>query len=60
MIQAGSLDDPNVVTPQNVIYGRDALSWDRFDPALEVFDLYAPFNAATLALMNFEAFGGPD
>lgn len=54
MIQAGSLDDPSVVTPQNVIYGRDAVSWDHFDPALEVFALYAPFDERTLALMRIQ------
>ncbi len=42
MIQAGSLDNPSQVTPQNVIYGKDAVSWDHFDPALTVYDLYAP------------------
>jgi Uncharacterized conserved protein len=52
MIQAGSLDEPNIVTPQNVIYGKDALEWDRFDPALQVFETYAPFDEKTLAAMN--------
>ena len=52
MIQAGSLDNPSVVTPQNVIYGKDAASWDHFDKALEMFDLYAPFDETTLAHMN--------
>jgi len=37
MVQAGSLDDPNVVTPTNVIYVKDATEWDRFDPDLPTF-----------------------
>ena len=36
MIQAGSLDDPGVVTPQNVIYAKDAVAWDVFAPGLPV------------------------
>ena len=55
MVQAGSLDHPGVVTPQNVIYGKDAVSWDHFDPALEVFPTYAPFSAETLAAMDPKA-----
>lgn len=38
MVQAGSLDDPSAVTPQSVIYHKDAVAWDRFDPALPKFD----------------------
>ena len=52
MIQAGSLDDPNVVTPQNVIYRKDAVGWDHFNSDLPVFEHYAPFDDATLAHMN--------
>jgi hypothetical protein len=37
MVQAGSLDDPNVVTPTTVIYTKDATQWDRFDPALPAY-----------------------
>ncbi len=37
MVQAGSLDDPNLVTPTTVIYLKDAAQWDRFDPALPTF-----------------------
>jgi hypothetical protein len=37
MVQAGSLDDPNVVTPTTVIYLKDATEWDRFDPDLPTF-----------------------
>lgn len=57
MIQAGSLDEPSSVTPQNVIYSKDAIAWDHFDPALEMFDTYAPFGEATLAAMNPAARG---
>ncbi len=46
-----------MVTPQNVIYGKEAVSWDHFDPQLEVFDLYAPFDDATLAHMNIPPAG---
>jgi hypothetical protein len=38
MIQAGSLDDPNRVTPDSVIYFKDAVSWDKFDSALPRFE----------------------
>jgi len=37
MVQAGSLDDPNCISPQSVIYVKDALAWDRFDEALPRF-----------------------
>lgn len=57
MIQAGSLDLPNAVTPQNVIYSKDRVAWDHFDPALPVFAHYAPFNSTTLAAMGMEANG---
>jgi hypothetical protein len=38
MVQAGSLDDPNQITPESVIYVKDALEWDRFDPSLPRFE----------------------
>ncbi len=38
MVQAGSLDDPGRVTPESVLYFKDAVSWDRFDPTLPRFD----------------------
>jgi hypothetical protein len=38
MVQAGSLDDPNRVSPESVIYHKDAVAWDRFDAALPVFE----------------------
>ena len=37
MVQAGSLDDPNRISPESVIYVKDALAWDRFDEALPRF-----------------------
>jgi hypothetical protein len=37
MVQAGSLDDPGVIAPQSVIYVKDRLAWDFFDPALPQF-----------------------
>lgn len=37
MVQAGSLDDPGQVSPQNVIYVKDKLAWDFVDPALPQF-----------------------
>jgi hypothetical protein len=38
MVQAGSLDDPGAVTPESVIYLKDAVAWDRFDPSLPTFE----------------------
>jgi len=38
MIQAGSLDDPSAITPESVIYRKDAPAWDRFDPDLPSFE----------------------
>ena len=37
MVQAGSLDDPDRVSPESVIYAKDATGWDRFDEALPRF-----------------------
>jgi hypothetical protein len=37
MVQAGSLDEPNQITPESVIYVKDALDWDCFDPDLPRF-----------------------
>jgi len=42
MIQAGSLDDPSAVSPQSVIYAKDAAAWDRFDPALPIYPAMGP------------------
>ena len=42
MVQAGSLDDPNAVTPSVAIYVKDAIGWDRIDPALPRFDRVPP------------------
>jgi len=38
MVQAGSLDDPNAVAPQNVIYVKDRVRWDIVDPELPHFE----------------------
>jgi len=37
MVQAGSLDEPGQVSPQNVIYMKDKVAWDFVDPALPKF-----------------------
>jgi len=37
MVQAGSLDDPNRISPESVIYVKDAVAWDRFDDDLPHF-----------------------
>ena len=42
LVQSGSLDDPNVVSPQAVIYAKDAVKWDHFDPALPRFEAMQP------------------
>jgi hypothetical protein len=34
----GSLDDPNRIAPDGVVYCKDALDWDHFDPQLPRFD----------------------
>jgi hypothetical protein len=34
IIQAGSLDDPEQISPENVIYAKNRISWDKPDPAL--------------------------
>jgi hypothetical protein len=38
MIQAGSLDDPNWIRPESVVYAKDALAWDCLDPNLPRFE----------------------
>lgn len=51
MVQAGSLDDPDAIVPQSVIYLKDATAWDHFDPALPKFETMQPranHKAATL------------
>jgi hypothetical protein len=42
MIQAGSLDDPALIEPESVIYVKDAVPWDRFDPALPQYEALQP------------------
>jgi hypothetical protein len=44
MVQAGSLDDPNAVTPTEVIYHADAVAWDAFKPGMAIFEKYPPPN----------------
>ena len=52
MVQAGSLDDPNVISPQSVIYTKDAVAWDRFDPALPRFETMQPRSTHTQAAVE--------
>jgi hypothetical protein len=40
MVQAGSLDDPNVVEPTAVIYMKQAVRWDHFDPNISHNEQY--------------------
>jgi hypothetical protein len=42
MVQAGSLDDPGAVSPESVIYMKDAVAWDRFDPELPQYEAMRP------------------
>jgi hypothetical protein len=42
MIQAGSLDDPSRLQPQSVLYYKQAMPWDWFDPNLTKFDALPP------------------
>jgi hypothetical protein len=46
IVQAGSLDDPNQVRPQSVIYVKDAPVWDFFDPDLPKHQAARPRPAA--------------
>lgn len=36
-VRASSLDDPNSVTPQMIVYASRAPTWDKMDPALPSF-----------------------
>jgi hypothetical protein len=49
MVQAGSLDDPDVVEPSSVIYLKQAVRWDHFDPAIPRYEEYEPFDDRTVA-----------
>jgi hypothetical protein len=49
IIQAGSLDEPNAVTPAQVIFHKDAVKWDYFQPGLPIYDKYAPVSEANAA-----------
>lgn len=42
MIKAGSLDDPNQMTPHMSIYRDSAAAWDYMDPALPSFPKMPP------------------
>jgi hypothetical protein len=42
ILQAGSLDAPDQVSPESVIYMKDAVAWDFFDPALPKFEAMQP------------------
>jgi hypothetical protein len=42
MVQAGSLDDPDQVYPDGVIYMKDAPRWDYFDPTLPKYQAMRP------------------
>lgn len=53
MVQAGSLDEPDAVQPAEVIYHKDAVNWDFFDPEIPIYDLYAPFSEETIAAMGW-------
>lgn len=52
MVQAGSLDDPNVVSPTMVIYTKDAPNWDRFDAALPTYPAMGKRSAEEQAILN--------
>ena len=42
ILRASSLDDPEAVTPEMVVYAKRALSWDKPDPALPAYDEMPP------------------
>ena len=42
IIQVGSLDDPDLVAPDSVIYLKDAPAWDHFDPDIPEFEALQP------------------
>ena len=52
MVQAGSLDDPSVVSPTMIIYLKDATAWDRFDPDLPTFDAIGTRPPETQAVLD--------
>ena len=41
-IQAGSLDDPNVVSPTEHIFVEQRCAWLKFDDGLPIHDRYPP------------------
>lgn len=42
LVQAGSLDQPQAVTPTVAIYVKDAIPWDHIPPSLTKFDAVPP------------------
>ncbi len=44
MIQAGSLDDPNWVTPTAAVYVKDAIHWDVIHPDIKRYDKLYPLD----------------
>jgi hypothetical protein len=54
MVQAGSLDDPDRISPQAVIYLKYAVCWDRFGPDLPKYEGMCPFDERTQAAMRNE------
>jgi hypothetical protein len=42
MIQAGSLDNPEAIYPESVIYLKDAVAWDRLGPNLPILQGMQP------------------
>lgn len=47
-LRASSLDDPNVFTPQLVVYTRSGAGWDLIDPQLPAFETMPPPDAMPL------------
>jgi hypothetical protein len=52
MVQAGSLDNPNAITPDNVIYNKDRVAWDVFDERLPRYEALQPFDEDVLSAMR--------
>lgn len=41
VLRTSSLDDPEIVKPERILYGSSALSWDVLDPKLPSFERMA-------------------
>ena len=37
-VSAGTLEDPNLVEPQVIVFAKDRNNWDLMDSSLEAFD----------------------